>query len=96
MLNSINGYYQNYNYFQAKPVNEREAKPIYGGNNNFFVNPPVGAYYPEQDIFSSKTSGISALVDGATAGISGARDVQQNLVAQAGYEAGTSSRSWIC
>ncbi len=32
----ING--EQFNYFQIKPVNEREANPIYGGNN-FFVNP---------------------------------------------------------
>ena len=96
MVDSINGYYQNYNYFQAKPVNEREARPVYGGDNNFFVNPPVGAYYPEKDLFSGKTTGISTLVDSATIGAGGARNVQQNLVAQAGYSAGTSSRSWVC
>lgn len=28
----------NYNFFKAKPVGERGANPIYGGNN-FFVNP---------------------------------------------------------
>ncbi len=95
MLNSINGYQQNYNYFQAKPVTEREAKPVYGGEN-FFVNPPVGAYYPSQDLFSGKTSGISTLVDGAAIGAGGVRAIQQNIAAQAGYEAGTSSRSWVC
>ena len=38
MIGAINGYEQNYNYFQAKPVTEREARPVYGGDNNFFVN----------------------------------------------------------
>ena len=96
MIGAINGYEQNYNYFQAKPVTEREARPVYGGDNNFFVNPPAGAYYPPQDLFSGKTAGISTLVDSAAIGAGGARDVQQNLVAQAGYAAGTSSRSWVC
>lgn len=96
MIGAINGYEQNYNYFQAKPVTEREARPVYGGDNNFFVHPPEGAYYPPQDLFSRRTEGISALVDNATIGAGGARDVQQNLIAQAGYSAGTSSRSWVC
>ena len=95
MVGAINGYENNYNYFQAKPVKEREARPIYGGDN-FFVNPPTGVYYPPQDIFSGKTSGISQLVDAASVGAGGSRDVQQNLVAQAGYQAGISHRSWVC
>ena len=94
MVAPINGY-ENYNYFQAKPVTEREARPVYGGDN-FFVNPPAGAYYPPQDLFSGKTTGISNLVDSASIGAGGVREVHQNLTAQAGYDAGTSSRSWVC
>ena len=37
MVAGINGF-EKFNFFQAKPVNERGANPVYGGNN-FFVNP---------------------------------------------------------
>lgn len=89
MINAINGYQQNYNYFQAKPVQEREAKPVYGGEN-FFVNPPSGysAYVPE-DLFSGNTVGLSNIA-------SQGGNVVQNIPAQAGYGAGVTTRSFIC
>ena len=95
MVAPLNSYQNNYNFFQAKPVTERKARPIYGGEN-FFVNPPVGFTYPPQDVFSSNTSGLSGLVANAPIGAGGSREIHQNLAAQAGYEAGTSSRSWVC
>ena len=95
MVSPINGYQQNYNFFQAKPVTEREAKPVYGGGENFFVNPPVGYSYPSQDLFSGRTAGLSGLVANSAVGESGVREIYQNIGAQAGYAAGTSSRSWI-
>ncbi len=93
MVAPINGQY--YNYFQAKPVTEREAKPVYGGNN-FFVNPPEGAYFPPSDLFKGNTVGLSGLVANATIGNGGERSVSQSIAPQAGYTAGASSRSWVC
>ena len=94
MTIAINGYQQNYNYFQAKPVTEREAKPVYGGDN-FFVNPPSGYTYPPQDLFSGKTEGLSGLVANASSNVSGGISVTQNLAAQAGYSSGVTRQSWI-
>ena len=90
-IGAINQYQNyNYNYFQAKPVHEREAKPIYGGEN-FFVNPPTGyTEYVPQDLFNGNTVGLSGLVASNNGG-----NITQNLPAQAGYAAGTTTVSFI-
>jgi hypothetical protein len=86
----VNGI-QNYNYFQPKPVDERNASPVWGGDNNFFVHPPVGyTEYVPQDLFSGNTVGLSGLVANSPDG-----HIQQNLAAQAGYGAGVSTRSFV-
>ena len=85
----INGV-QNYNYFQPKPVDERNARPVWGGEN-FFVNPPVGyTQYVPQDLFSGNTVGLSGLVANSPDG-----NIVQSLPAQAGYQAGVSTRSFV-
>ena len=86
MALEINGI-QNYNYF---PVDERNARPVYGGEN-FFVNPrPEITSYVPQDLFSGNTVGLSGLVANSVDG-----NVHQNLPAQAGYSAGVSTRSFV-
>lgn len=69
-INGIN----NYNPFYAKPVKEREANPVYGGNN-FFVNPGaeltgvvngLGINIPKNHSYTSDVDGtqVSMGLDG--------------------------------
>ena len=72
----VNGI-QNYNYFQPKPADERNARPVWGGEN-FFVNPPVGyTQYVRQDLFSGNTVGLSNLAMQAQAN---GGYIDQNLI----------------
>ena len=87
----VNGI-QNYNTYlpQLQRPEERNAQPIWGGEN-FFVHPTVGyTEYVPQDLFSGNTVGLSGLVANSPDGI-----IQQNLPAQAGYAAGVSTRSFV-
>ena len=94
MVAPINGYQNQYNFFQIKPVNEREAKPVYGGGENFFVNPRA-EYTPSQKLFSDNTSGLSSLVANSAIGEFGAREIRQNIPGQEGREAGISNYTWV-
>ena len=88
----VNGLLNHNSYLpQIKRPEERNAQPIWGGEN-FFVNPrpEISQYIPREDLFSGNTVGLSGLVANSPDG-----HVQQNLAAQAGYSAGLSTRSFI-
>ena len=70
MVQGINGAQSNYNFFQVKPVNEREAggTGAIRGGNNFFVNPgtEISGFYGEYGVGIKHIFSTTNDVDGTT------------------------------
>ncbi len=69
MVQAINGAQNSYNFFQVKPVNEREAggAGAIRGGSNFFVNPgsEITSFYGEYGVGITHAFSATTNIDGS-------------------------------